>query len=119
MIPKAYPRARVENLKEHLASGNTFFLATYRGNELLGYVWCYISTFIDHKRWNIRSIMFKNSVKSKGYGVKALEDSEHKAKNLGCDEITTSFVPFNEHMERTMKKMAFKVSRIEVTKSLQ
>ena len=118
IISVDYPSSRVENLKEHVMSGNTFFWAACRGNELLGYMWCYTSPFIDIKRWNIRSIMFKSSAQSLGLGHIALEEGERKALEIGCTEICTEYVPFNDHMAHVMEREGFEVTRVEVVKRL-
>lgn len=118
-IPFTYPSSRVENLAMYLTSGETFFWAVCRGNELLGYMWCYISSFIDVKRWNIRSIMFKTSVQSLGLGHLALKEGEKKAIEMNCTEISTEYVPFNNHMAHVMEREGFEKTRVEVVKRIK
>lgn len=119
VVPVDYPSSRVDDLAKHITSGNTFFWAACRGNELLGYMWCYTSLFIDIMRWNIRSIMFKTSVQSLGLGRIALKEGERKALEIGCDELCTEYVPFNDHMAYVMKREGFEVIRVEVVKQLK
>lgn len=118
-IPLSYPASRVEELKDHLENGNTFFWGAIYKNELIGYVWLYYNTFIDHKRWHLRSIMFNEKAQGLGLGKLAIEESIEKAKYLGCDEMVTSYVPSNKIMESLLKKFHFEKSRIEVIKKLR
>ena len=66
VIPKSYPESRVNSLREYLQNGSTFLWISTDGEKLLGYYWAYISTFIDKKRWNLRSIMFLDEAKGNG-----------------------------------------------------
>ena len=119
MIPRTYPEKRVANLENALDSGNTFLWITTDGPLLLGYYWAYISSFIDKRRWNLRSIMFADSSKGLGLGNLAIKEGLKKAKELNCDEAATEYVPWNKPMENLMRRNGFSVSRIEVVKELK
>lgn len=118
IIPRSYPEQRVNNLESYLKNGSTFLWISTEGNKLLGYYWAYISTFIDKKRWNLRSIMFSEETKGKGLGTLAIYEGLKKAKELKCDEAATEYVPWNQPMEAVMLKSGYKVTRIEVVKEL-
>lgn len=118
-IPRSYPESRVNGLKEHLADGDTFFWGAWSGCELLGYSWDYVAPFIDKKRWIRRSVYFREDSQSKGLGTKSLLAAIAKAKEIGCDEMSTEYVPQNEKMANLLKKNGFEVSRIEVVKKLE
>lgn len=118
IIPRSYPEKRVERLKDFLSDGSTFLWVATDGDKLLGYYWAYISIFIDKKRWNLRSIMFDESVQGKGLGPRAIKEGLAKAKEMKCDEAATEYVPWNKAMESVVKKSGYKVTRIEVVKVL-
>ena len=118
-IPRSYPEERVNRLKQHLESGNTFFWAAFKGRKLFGYYWGYASQFIDKKRWNTRSIYFLPEVKGFGFGSKAIEEAHKKAIEIGCDEAATEYVPWNKPMAQMLEKYGYMPSRIEVVKKLK
>lgn len=118
IIPRSYPEERVANLEHYLSNGSTFLWIATKGEKLLGYYWAYISTFIDKKRWNLRSIMFSEEVKGMGLGNCAIQEGLAKARDLNCDEAATEYVPWNAPMEQLMKKNGYQVMRIEVVKEL-
>ena len=117
-IPIEYARDRVNALEQHMKNGNTFFWAVTDGNLLLGYYWAYISKFIDVKRWNLRSLMFRDLVKSQGLGTEAIEIGLKKAKELGCQEAATEYVPWNSKMAILLERHGYRPSRIEVVRKL-
>lgn len=117
-IPRSYPESRVDNLEEHLNNGNTFFWGIRRGGELLGYTWVYTAQFIDKLRLNRRASFIKESIRSMNFGKLLFEQVELKARELGCDEILTSYVPANGTMAHLTKNNGFEISRIEVIKKL-
>ena len=117
-ISRSYPESRVENLKKYLNDGSTYLWLSTQGDKLLGYYWAYISTFIDRKRWNLRSIMISEEAKGKGLGSLAVKEGLKKAKELNCDEAATEYVPWNRTMEAVMMKNGYQVTRIEVVKKL-
>lgn len=118
-IPKEYPITRVNNLEQHLLSGNTHFFGIRRANDLLGYIWVYTSDFIDKIRLHVRSILIKDYVKSEGYGQLLFKEIENKAIELGCDEICTSYVPQNKTMERCVERYGYERTRIEMVKQVK
>ena len=118
IIPRCYPEQKVNNLEEYLKNGTTFLWVSTEGDKLLGYYWAYISTFIDKKRWNLRSIMFLDEVKGNGLGSLAVKEGLKKARELDCDEAATEYVPWNKIMEEVMLKNGYKITRIEVVKAL-
>lgn len=119
LIPRDYPEQRVNSLEDYLKSGSTFLWVSTEGNKLLGYYWAYTSTFIDKKRWNLRSLMFIDEVQGKGLGSLAVKEGLKKARELDCDESATEYVPWNKIMEELMLKNGYKVTRIEVVKELR
>jgi len=119
VIPKSYPESRVNSLREYLQNGSTFLWISTDGEKLLGYYWAYISTFIDKKRWNLRSIMFLDEAKGHGLGTLAIIEGLKKARELDCDEAATEYVPWNTSMESLMMANGYKVTRIEVVKELK
>lgn len=46
-IPRSYPEQKVEELKQYLANGNTYFWGAVSGDILIGYYWAYTAPFID------------------------------------------------------------------------
>ena len=62
--------------------------------------------------------MFKSSAQSLGLGHIALEEGERKALEIGCTEICTEYVPFNDNMAHVMEREGFEVTRVEVVKRL-
>ena len=117
-ISRLYPEERVANLEHYLSNGSTFLWIATKGDKLLGYYWAYISTFIDKKRWNLRSIMFTEEAKGMGLGNCAIQEGLAKAKDLNCNEAATEYVPWNKPMEQLMKKNGYLITRIEVVKYL-
>lgn len=117
-IPRSYPEQRVNNLESYLKNGSTFLWMSTEGDKLLGYYWAYVSSFIDKKRWNLRSIMFLDEAKGRGLGTLAVEEGLKMARLLECDEAATEYVPWNKTMENVMMKSGYKVTRIEVVKEL-
>lgn len=117
-IPRSYPEGSVERLKSHIESGNTFFWGAVVGGKILGYYWGYVAPFIDKKRWNTRSIYFSPEAKGIGLGRMAMDAAHQKAKELGCDEAATEYVPFNKTMARLMESCGYEITRIEVVKKL-
>ena len=79
-IPRSYPEQRVNNLESYLKNGSTFLWMSTEGDKLLGYYWAYISTFIDKKRWNLRSIMFLDEAKGRGLGTLAVKEGLKMAR---------------------------------------
>lgn len=118
LIPRSYPEQRVNNLESYLKNGSTFLWVSTEGGKLLGYYWAYISSFIDKKRWNLRSIMFLDEAKGRGLGTLAVKEGLKMARLLECDEAATEYVPWNKAMETVMMKSGYKVTRIEVVKEL-
>lgn len=118
-IPRSYPEQRVNNLESYLKNGSTFLWMSTEGDKLLGYYWAYISTFIDKKRWNLRSIMFLDEAKGRGLGTLAVKEGLKMARLLECDEAATEFVPWNKIMEAVMMKSGYEVTRVEVVKQLK
>ena len=118
-IPRSFAEDRVKKLETHMKSGNTFFWAIIDGDNLLGYYWAYISIFINLKRWNLRSLMFRNEIKGQGYGILAIQTGLQKAIELGCDEAATEYVPWNKPMAQMLEKNGYMPSRIEVVKKLK
>ena len=117
-IPRSYPEQRVNNLESYLKNGSTFLWMATEGDKLLGYYWAYVSSFIDKKRWNLRSIMFLDEAKGRGLGTLAVKEGLKMARLLECDEAATEYVPWNKTMEAVMMKNGYKVTRIEVVKEL-
>lgn len=117
-IPRSYPEQRVNNLESYLKNGSTFLWMSTEGDKLLGYYWAYVSSFIDKKRWNLRSIMFLDEAKGRGLGTLAVKEGLKMARLLECDEAATEYVPWNKTMETIMMKSGYKVTRIEVVKEL-
>lgn len=117
-IPRSYCETKVNELKGHIESGNTFFWGAIDDNELVAYWWCYTAPFIDRKRLHIRSVMTLDKAKGKGLGKKGCEEVLKKAAEMGCDDISTHYVVENEAMAALMEMMGFKKTRIEVTKKL-
>ena len=117
-IPRTYPEQRVNNLESYLKNGSTFLWMATEGDKLLGYYWAYVSSFIDKKRWNLRSIMFLDEAKGRGLGTLAVKEGLKMARLLECDEAATEYVPWNKTMEAVMMKSGYKVTRIEVVKEL-
>jgi len=117
-IPRSYPEQRVNNLESYLKNGSTFLWMATEGDKLLGYYWAYVSSFIDKKRWNLRSIMFLDEAKGRGLGTLAVKEGLKMARLLECDEAATEYVPWNKTMEAVMMKSGYKVTRIEVVKEL-
>ena len=119
IIPRSYPEQRVNSLQEYLQNDSTYIWISTEGDKLLGYYWAYVSTFIDKKRWNLRSIMFVDEAKGRGLGSLAITEGLQKAKELGCDEAATEYVPWNRTMESIMKANGYVITRIEVVKDLK
>lgn len=117
-IPRSFAEERVRGLELHMKNGNTYFWAITDGNQLLGYYWAYVSIFIDRKRWNLRSLMFRDELRGLGYGMKPIEVGLQKAYELGCDEAATEYVPWNKPMAQMLEKCGYMPSRIEVVKKL-
>jgi len=117
-IPRSYPEERVNKLKDYLADGLTFVWAATFEDRLLGYYWAVISQYIDKKRWNMRSLMFIDQAKSMGLGTEALLAAFEKAKEMGCDQAASEYVPWNDSMASLLKNNGYKITRIEVVKEL-
>lgn len=118
-IPRSFAEERVKRLEQHMKNGNTFFWAITDGDQLLGYYWSYISIFINRKRWNLRSLMFRNDIRGQGYGILAIQAAHQKAIEIGCDEAATEYVPWNKPMAQMLEKCGYMPSRIEVVKKLK
>lgn len=117
-IPRSYPEDRVEALKNHLENGNTFFWGITKGDVLIGYYWAYTTLFIDRKRWVLRSLIVRPEFRKYGFGKRAIEEGLVKAKEIGCDEAVTEYVPWNDAAANSYKKAGYEISRIEVIKKI-
>lgn len=117
-ISRAYPEKKVDELKQHLADGNTYFWGATVGNKLVGYYWAYTAPFIDKKRWYLRSIIFCEDYQNCGLGTTAIEEGLKKAVSIGCNEAVTEYVPSNSAAARAYEKAGYQISRIEVVKKL-
>lgn len=117
-IPFEYSINSVETLETHLENGNTFFWAMVDDNELIGYYWAYITNFLGKNRWVLRSLMIKESYSGKGVGTTAINEGLKKAKELGCYDSSTEYVPFNEAAKKSYENAGYNISRVEVTKVL-
>lgn len=117
-IPIEYVQNSVDKLKMHLEDGNTYFWAITDNDELIGYYWAYTTSFIEKKRWILRSLMIKEKYTGKGIGTTAINEGLKKARELNCYDSSTEYVPFNEAAGKAYEKAGYQVSRIEVTKVL-
>ena len=118
LIPREYAEGAVDRLEGHLASGNTFFWGVVDGERLLGYYWGYSAMFIDSLRWHTRSVYFREELKGLGFGEKALCAGLEKAKEIGCKDAATEYVPFNKAMASLVNKCGYEITRIEVVTKL-
>lgn len=117
-IPREYPESRVNNLKEYLESGNTFFWGAIEDGKLLGYYWGYISNFLGVMRWNTRSNYISEEARGKGLGQRSYEEALLKAKELGCKEAVSMYASFNKSAAHIYDKLGYDISRIEVIKHI-
>lgn len=118
IIPREYPASRVENLKEYLESGNTFFWGAIENGHLLGYYWAYISDFLYERTWYSRSSYISEAARGKGLGTLSKIEAITKAKELGCVKSIATYASFNDVNKHIYEKLGFSVSRIEVVKTL-
>lgn len=118
-ISMDYPSKSVENLKNYLESGTTFFWAALDNTKLAGYYWAYVSEFLGKKRWVLRSLIVKDEYKGLGLGKLAVQEGLIKAKEQGCFDAVTEYVPFNDKAGYLYEKAGYKISRIEVVKNLE
>lgn len=119
-IPESYPRSRVEQLKNYLKNGNTFFWgATSEEDGLVGYYWAYVSDFINKPRWNLRSLMIDEKYQRLGLGRLAMEAGLKKAEEIGCYDAATEYVPDNDGAAKLYARMGYAVSRIEVVRQIK
>ena len=117
-IPREYPESRVNNLKDYLDSGNTFFWGAIENGKLLGYYWGYISDFLGVKRWHTRSNYICEEARGMGLGYKSYEEALIKAKELGCEEAVSMYAAFNEPAAHIYEKLGYDILRIEVIKQI-
>lgn len=117
-IPMDYCIRSVDSLEGYLESGNTFFWGATKDGELIAYYWAYITTFINKKRWVLRSLMVRDGYQKIGLGTFAMREGELKALEQNCDEIQTEYVPWNEDAAELYHKNGFSISRVEVVKEL-
>lgn len=117
-IPRNFVEDKVNNLENYLEKGNTFFWGVIQNDILVGYYWAYVSMFINIKRWEIRSVMFRDNFQHKGLGNIALEEGHKKALALGCDEEATAYAAWNVTAGNYYKNQGFKTTRIEIVKRL-
>lgn len=117
-IPRSYPEQKVNELEQHLLDGNTYFWGARFNDVLCGYYWAYTMTFINKKRWCLRSLIFRKEFQGYGLGSLAVNEGLSKAIDLECDEAVTEYVPFNVDAAHVYKKAGYMISRIEVVKKL-
>lgn len=117
-ISESYPRSRVEALEDYLKSGKTFFWGAVSEEGLIGYYWAYISDFLGKPRWNLRSLMIDSRYQHMGLGRIAMNAGLKKAKECGCYDAATEYVPDNIAAVELYRRMGYAVSRIEVVKKI-
>lgn len=117
-ISRDYPASRVENLKEYLESGNTFFWGAIENEKLLGYYWAYVSDFLGYRRWQSRSSYTCESARGRGISKMAHQAALTKASELKCDEAVSSYAHFNKVMAHIYQNLGYEPSRIEIVKKL-
>lgn len=113
-----YPQNSVDNLKTYIESKNTFFLAVFDNSKLAGYYWAYVSNFLGKKRWVLRSLFIKDEYRNMGLGKFMVCEGLKKAKEMHCFDSVTEYVPFNEKAGQLYNDAGYKISRIEVVKTL-
>ena len=118
-IPRSYPEARVEKLKDYLAGGSTFFWGAIENGELLGYYWAYIDDFLGEKRWEARSSYVCEKARRRGISRMAHIAALSKARELHCEVAVTSYASFNNAIAHVYEDLGYEISRIEVIKRLE
>ena len=118
VIPIEYCARSVENLKEYIKEGNTFFWGATENGELIAYYWAYITSFISRRRWVLRSLMVIDDYQRSGLGTIAMHEGLIKAQEQKCDEMATEYVPWNTAAADFYRKNGFEIRRIEVVKRL-
>ncbi len=114
-----YCMAKVDELEQHLKNGNTYFWGMCSGEKLIGYYWAYMSPFLERMRWNIRSIMIRREYQHSGLGSLALMEGIKKARELGCTDSATMYVPWNTSAAAAYEKAGYKISRVEIVRELK
>lgn len=117
-IDRSYPESRVNNLKDYIESGNTFFWGAIENGKLLGYYWGYVSDFFGVKRWHTRSNYICEEARGKGLGQKSYEAALLKAKELNCKEAVSMYAVFNETASHIYEKLGYEPLRVEVIKKI-
>ena len=117
-IPREYPESRVNNLKDYIESGNTFFWGAIENGKLLGYYWGYVSDFLYERTWHSRSSYISEEARGKGLGLMSKEMALEKAKELNCVKFVAMYASFNTTNKHIYEKLGFSVSRIEVMKKI-
>jgi GNAT superfamily N-acetyltransferase len=117
-IPRSYVEKHVDALEQYIDSGNTFFWGVRDDKILYGYMWGYVSNFINIKRWNRRSTYFQNALRGKGFAMLGMEASLEKAKELGCNQMSTHYAVFNDRMKAFLEKSGFVETRVEMVKNI-
>lgn len=117
-IPRSFSEVRVDNLKNYLSSGNTFFWGAIFKGKLIGYYWAYATEFLYEKVWDERSSYLLPEFRGFGLGMKAKLDAMQKAKEIECVKARSMYAPFNDIQRNIYEKLGYHVSRIEVTKKL-
>lgn len=118
-ISREYVENKISELKKHLETGNTYFIAVITEETILGFIWGYESMFIDEKRMNINSMFVVKQARSLGLGKLLMNRLKMRASKNGCVSISTHYAAFNQNAGRFYDEQDFKKTRIEVMHDLK
>ncbi len=116
IISRDYPASRVINLKNYLASGNTFFWGAILDDKLLGYYWAYIKVEGTEKIWEIRSNFISEKARNIGLGMLSYKAGLDKAVDEGCTQSISMYAAFNTKVAEIYDRLGYEISKVEVIK---
>ncbi len=117
-VDMAFINARFDQLQSYLKEGNTFFIAAFHQERMVGYIWLYQRPFMNYKRMIINSFFVDEESRSQGIGRALLEVACRKSQEMQCSEIATHYSTENKRAGRFYMNNGFSETRVEVVKKL-
>ena len=109
-----FVKEKILELEGHLKKDNTYFIGAIKEENLYGYIWGYVSVFIDEKRMNINSLYIDRKVRGKNIGQELMNAIKRISIDNGCDSIATHYATFNKKAGKFYLNNGFESSRIEM-----
>ena len=117
-VDHAYIAQRFEDLKGHVANGNTYVIGALRREKLLGFIWVYTRPFANHRRMIVNALFIAEPHRGQGLGRRLMHSAEALAVECGCQAMSTHYAIHNKTAEAFYAANDLAKTRVEVVKSL-